>query len=242
MKKKVLTAALALLMIALAVGGSLAFFTAEDEATNTFTLGSVSIEIWENGEATNSDRVIFDKPMIPVVNEQKITTDPGYVPKAVKVESTGENAAYIRVHLAVPTALVEYLELRMNPDDSGWDYIGTSDTKLVDGVAYTVKTYDYKEAVAPKAFTPELLLGAYLRSEVDTKDNPATPAEDLEFCKPDGDGYAFSGFVAHRKTASGYSSNTVCILVAAEAMQDRGFTDATTALNTGFGENTNPWQ
>jgi len=83
----------------------------------------------------------------------------------------------------------------------------------------------------------------YLASDVDIKDNPDTVSADLEFCKSNGDGtYIFSGFVAHHKTATGYSTNTVCVLVAAEGMQDRSFDSATDALNTGFGENTNPWQ
>ena len=47
-KKKILVLALSIAMVAiLAVGGSLAYFTDKDEATNTFTVGNVKIELIE---------------------------------------------------------------------------------------------------------------------------------------------------------------------------------------------------
>lgn len=247
MKKKVLTIALAVALIAIVVGGSLAYFTAEDKATNTFTVGSVLIDIWENGKPTDTDTLVFEKPLVPVVDMNNVATDDGYAAKVVKVENTGKSAAYIRTHIAVPTALIGYLELQVDLANSGWTYLGNmsgSSVATVDGVEYTVFTYDYQQAVAGGAFTTELLKGAYLRSEVDVKDNPATASADLEFCKSNGDGtYTFSGFVAHQKVTEGYASNTVSILVASEAIQTQGFENgATAALNSGFGANTNPWQ
>ena len=203
MKKKVLTVALVGVMLTLLVGGTLAFFTAENETTNTFTVGSVEIEIYENGKETDEDTVSFGR-LIPVVNEDP-GADANYIDKVVEVKSTGKNAAYVRVHIAIPTSLVGYLETDINTD--GWVLTGTTEAK-VRGVAYTVHTYDWQKKVEPGMFTGELLRGVYLASDVDTKDNPATPAGDLEFCKANGDGtYRFSGFVAHSKTASGYSTN-----------------------------------
>ena len=47
-KKKILVLALTIAMVAiLAVGGSLAYFTSEDKAENTFTAGGVEIELIE---------------------------------------------------------------------------------------------------------------------------------------------------------------------------------------------------
>lgn len=243
MKKKVLAIALAVALLAIMVSGSLAYFTAEDKVTNTFTIGSVMIEIWENEEPTDTDVVEFEDPMLPVVDMDDLTNDPGYFAKVVKVENTGENAAFIRAHIAVPTALVGYLDL--NISETGWSNVGTT-TANVDGVDYTVYTYDHEAAVDPEAFTAELLQGAYLNPQVDLKDNPDTASADLEFCKPNGDGtytYTFSGFVAHNKVDGGYTSNTLCILVASEAIQAQGFEagGATAALNAGFGAGTNPW-
>ena len=240
MKKKLLSAALILALIAIMVSGTLAYFTASDKVTNTFTLGSVLIDIWENDEITDEDHVIFEKPLVPVVDDQDLANDPGYAKKEVKVQNTGNNAAYIRTHIAIPTALVEYLKLDLNT--TGWTEQPSS-TATVEDVAYTVYTYDYDEAVDPDAFTELLLKGAYLASDVDIKNNPATDSADLEFCKPDGNnGYTFSGFVAHKKVTDGYTSNTVCILVASQAIQAQGFESvgATEALNSGFPAN--PWQ
>ena len=81
----------------------------------------------------------------------------------------------------------------------------------------------------------------YLDSSVDIKDNPTTATGDLEFCKPNGNGYTFSGFTAHEKVDGGYKTNTISVLVAAQAIQAQGFSNATTALNTGFPVGTNPW-
>ena len=241
MKKKVLALALVVALVAIVVGTSLAYFTAEDEVTNTFTIGSVMIDIIENGKATDSDQVVFDNPMMPVVNTQDVTQDPGYAAKVVEVKNTGLNAAYIRVHIAQPKALLGYLELDL--DLNGWDRVFHTYVTL-ENQEYIVVTYDYLTAVDPDEFTTELLRGAYLVSEVDIKDNPDTPSADLEFCKPEGTGYKFSGYVAHYKVDGGYTSNTLNILVASQAIQAQGFENgtATDALNAGFGANTNPWQ
>lgn len=240
MKKKLLAVALAVALIAIMVSGTLAYFTAEDEVTNTFTIGSVDIEIFENDKETASTVVSFTKPLLPIVNTDDPTADSGYAAKTVKVKSTGLNDAYIRLHIAFPSALLDYLQL--DADATGWgNFVQTEAT--VEGVEYTVMSFDYQAIVKPGEFTAELLKGVYLKSEVDIKDNPATASADLEFCKPDGNGgYTFSGFVAHQKTDTGYTSNTVNILVYSQAIQAQGFSDATTALNSGFGVNTNPWK
>ena len=240
MKKKVLTVALALALIAIMVTGTLAYFTDNDEVNNTFTVGSVLIEIFENNEETTSDTIKFEKPLTPVVNSDP-SKDESYIHKAVKVKNTGLNAAYIRTHLAIPTALVNYLILDV--DTTGdWKQVAVSNATK-DGVAYTVYTYDYNNKVDPSIYTPDLLKGVYLANTVDIKDNPDTPAADLEFCKPNGDGtYTFSGFVAHNKVTDGYTTATINVLVASQAIQAQGFeSGATNALDTGFGQGKNPW-
>jgi predicted ribosomally synthesized peptide with SipW-like signal peptide len=241
MKKKVLSIALVIVLLAILVSGSLAYFTAEDQVTNTITIGSVLIEIWENDEPTDTDVMEFDEPLVPVVDMNDLVNDPGYIPKVVKVENTGANAAYIRTHIAVPATLVDYLELKVNT--AGWDVVGFT-SATVDNVDYLVVTYDYQTAVNPGNFTGELLQGAYLLGTTDLRDNPDTPEGDLEFCRRDSNGeYIFSGFVAHKAVNGGYASQTVSILVASQAIQYQGFENstATEALNTGFGANTNPW-
>lgn len=236
MKKKVLAIALAVALIAIMVSGTLAYFTDNDEVSNTFTVGSVRIEIYENGEATEQTVRPMGK-LTPVVNETP-SKDDNYIAKVVDVKNTGLNEAYIRVHIAQPVELLGYLELETNT--AGWNKVSTTYATL-GTQEYIVVTYDYQTPVASGEFTSELLKGAYLASNVDLKENTDG---DLEFCKPDGNGgYTFSGFVAHEANGDGtYTSNTVNILVASEAIQSEGFTNATAALDSGFGTNTNPWQ
>lgn len=235
MKKKILSIALVVALIAIMVGGTLAYFSDADEVTNTFTVGSVKIEIFENNEATTSDTIAFTKPLTPVVNSDP-SQDESYIHKAVKVQNTGLNAAYIRTHLAIPTKLVGYLVLDLNTAD-GWSQVGTA---TVTG-DYTVYTYDYASAVESGNFTPDLLKGVYLASDVDLEEDVNG---NLWFVKKTaGEITHRSDFMAHEKTASGYVSTTVNVLVASQAIQAQGFNEgATSALNTGFGTGTNPWQ
>ncbi len=235
MKKKVLTVALVVALIAIMVSGTLAYFTADDEVTNTFTIGSVLIEIFENDKATTSDTMEFTKPLTPVVNPIP-SEDESYIPKAVKVKNTGRNDAYIRTHLAIPTQLVDYLVLDLNTTDI-WTQVGEP-TVAGD---YTVYTFDYAKALAPEAFTSDLLKGVYLASDVDLE---ADANGNLCFVKKvNGVITHRSGFVAHEKTVDGYTSTTVNVLVASQAIQTQGFENgATNALNAGFGEGKNPWQ
>lgn len=234
MKKKVLTIALVVALIAIVVSGSLAYFTDNDEVTNTFTIGSVKIEIYENNEATDSDTISFGK-LTPVVNDVP-SEDKNYFDKVVDVKNIGANDAYIRTHIAIPTALVNYLQLDVSL--TGWSYVGSTNAG-----DYTVYTYDHQNAVAPGAFTAELLQGVYLKSNVDLEENADG---DMVFILRDASGNktATSSFVAHTKNADGsYTSATVNILIASQAIQTEGFTaGATSALNSGFGKNTNPWQ
>ena len=245
MKKKILTLALVIALLAIVVGGSLAYFTAEDEVTNTFTIGSVSIEVYENNLPTADDVNPIDEPLVPVVNMTAPSTDDGYIEKAVKVLNDGLNDAYVRTHIAIPQALVGYLSLDLNLSDEGWKLVNITEnvTNPEDDIVYTVYTYDYQVAVKPNTYTPDVLKGVYLNAIVDIKDNPATDSADLEFCVPGENGsYNFSGFVAHNKVDGGYSTNIVNILVASQAIQAQGFTNgATNALNSGFGADTNPW-
>ncbi len=240
MKKKVLAIALTVALIAIMVGGSLAYFTAEDKVENTFTIGSVKIEIYENGEAT-PDAIKPLGKLTPVVKTDP-SEDECYIDKVVDVKNIGANDAYIRTHIALPTALIEYLQLDVTL--AGWQFLGmTTATVGEDNIGYTVFTYDHTAAVAPGAFTAELLQGVYLKSNVDLEEDAS---DNLVFILRDSDGNKThsSGFVAHTKNTGGtYTAAIVNILVASEAIQAQGFENgATNALNSGFGESTNPWQ
>lgn len=235
MKKKILVGAVIVAVLALMVTGSLAYFTAQDTAANVFTIGSVEIEIYENDQPTDTDVITFGT-LTPIVNVADPAADDSYYDKVVEVKNTGSNAAYIRTHIAVPTVLADYLMLDIA--DTGWTQQADS-TATVDGVDYTVFTYDHDAAVSADSFTAELLQGVYLAANVDLEENAEG---NLEFILRDADGNKIggNGFVAHKKNADGsYTSATINVLVASQAIQADGFDAATDALNSGFGSN--PW-
>lgn len=238
MKKKVLTIALVVALLAIMVSGSLAYFTAQDRVTNTFTVGSVKIEIFENGNPTDKDSISFG-PLTPVVNMDNPSGDESYIGKKVEVKNTGLNAAYVRTHIAIPANLVGYLYLDLN--ESGWTR-QTDSTATVEGVEYVVFTYDYNEEVASQTLTSELLKGVYLGSDVDLEEDAVGSLWFVK--KTNGEIVHRSNFLAHQKNSDGtYTSAPVNVLVASQAIQVEGFeSGATAALNAGFGANTNPWQ
>ena len=103
MKKKITALCLCVALLAVAiVGASLAYFTDTDNATNTFTVGNVKIDLIEQqtGEDGLED---FDqnKPLVPGKSN-----DGNAVSKIVTVKNTGANDAWVWVDIKVPTVLV----------------------------------------------------------------------------------------------------------------------------------------
>lgn len=115
-KRKTLLLALAACMIAiLAVGGTLAYFTAEETVTNTFTVGDVQITLTESevtADPTEADPAVtealaygyFDadgadaRTITNAETQEYETLLPGAtVHKDPMVTNTGTNDAYIRV-------------------------------------------------------------------------------------------------------------------------------------------------
>ncbi len=122
MKKKITTFSLIVALLAIAViGGTLAYFTDTDEATNTFTVGKVKIELLEHQRYWADDDVFLeefedDKVLMPINATEGGAQGPKdrwgmplaeiYGDKIIRVKNL-ENDAYIRVYVAVPEALVD---------------------------------------------------------------------------------------------------------------------------------------
>ncbi len=89
-KRKIMLVALSLSLIAiLAVGGTLAYFTDEDEATNTFTVGNVSIDLTEPlWDAAGSEDAPEVYPGEPLAKDPTVTND-GANPCFVRIQVTG---------------------------------------------------------------------------------------------------------------------------------------------------------
>lgn len=140
MKKRMLTAALALCCLAVLATGTLAYFTAEETAQNVITMGSLKMELVELDEK--------DEPWEDVEN-----IVPGMeVTKKAYVENNGTVDFYTRVKITktfVPAQGEELPELntelvRLDINEKYW--------KLDEGDFY----YYYKKPVAPGEKTEPL--------------------------------------------------------------------------------------
>ena len=103
MKKKIIALCLIVALAATAViGGTLAYFTDTKEATNTFTVGGVSIELIEQQTSENG-LVSFEqeKPLVPGKSN-----DGNAQSKIVTVKNTGANDAWVWVDMLIPSALL----------------------------------------------------------------------------------------------------------------------------------------
>ncbi len=112
-KKKVLAAASYVMVAALAVGGTMAYWTANDEELNVMNVGKgVDIELVEQ-QRTGIDGDLVDfqngKEMVPLDSSAQGTKDKwglpaaeNYVDKIVSVENNGTTDAYVKVYVAVP--------------------------------------------------------------------------------------------------------------------------------------------
>ena len=103
MRKKIVALSMAVLMLAVCViGGTLAYFTDTKEATNTFTVGNVKIQLIEQQTSENG-LVEFkqNKALVPG------TSSKNAVSKIVTVKNTGVNDAWVWVELRIPTALLD---------------------------------------------------------------------------------------------------------------------------------------
>lgn len=92
MKKKLglITATVALGAL-LAVGGTLAWFTDTETATNVVTTGNVNVSILENGTTMDDAGIEFPANQVPGASLEKVVT----------VKNTGANPAYVRATINI---------------------------------------------------------------------------------------------------------------------------------------------
>ena len=104
MKKKIVTSCLVVALLTIAIiGGTLAYFTDKDDATNTLTAGNVKIALHEDNKAGAKDAAYQEWLKDQVLMPGNSSTNT--IAKVVTVENTGKSDAYIRVHIAIPSIL-----------------------------------------------------------------------------------------------------------------------------------------
>lgn len=93
MKKKILLLAALVICVAVAASGTLAYFTAEDQAHNVITSGDVDIEI-EEWQRT-------DEGLVPYPKDKPIVAMPGITVSKIATIKNNEAEAYIRAKFEV---------------------------------------------------------------------------------------------------------------------------------------------
>lgn len=246
-KKGILALSLVMALGAtLMVGGSLAWFSDTDEATNTFTVGSVEIVQNEVFDEDNAQ-------LIPVGSNATPEDDPNFIEKKVTVENTGNNPAYVQTFVAVPAALDNYGILHIHDNatgvtGNGWIAVdGDPTTSGIDPVAVSVmldddndsdtaaveyNVYKYRNEnplAAPaggvKSETDAVMLGVYIDEKAD-----------LNVYRDANDEITKAHFVWNGTEIIGYdvANMTLNVYVATQAVQSQGFNSASEALTNAF--------
>ena len=132
MKKKIVAMCATVAIAALAVGGTVAYFADSEKATNTFTVGNVSINLEEYAKI-GGEKVAFSSetalPLLPMTDEQGVVMDSN---KTIDIVNDGTSPAYVRALVAFEV---------IDPDNK---FDKTTHTRVYTGNTYaneTSKTY-----------------------------------------------------------------------------------------------------
>lgn len=256
MKKKLtLVVTCIVLVAAMVIGGTLAYFTDTDNATNTFAVGNVSIDLIEQQRGENG-LVPFEqnKKLYPIVGSAQGEKDEygmpiakNYVDKMVTIKNTGSEKAYIRAYFAIPSALDDGYETF----NAGLNTLHFNfGNKVVNGVVSSTEGAEWIWTHGNKWNYFETTLSGikynvYYADYYQAVDAGATTEQlvqgvylDKTFDIKDGKCYAFGEEVT---LDEGWDWSKVSCPVFAVACQAEGFDNATAAMEAAFGINYNPW-
>ena len=252
MKKKILAFAMVFALAAVAVvGGSLAYFTDEDETENTFAVGNVNISMIEQQRnEQNPDMLspyVDGSTLIPVVENEKespvITNGDNdetndvalpseanyanYIDKIVRVSNTGKSQAYVRAFIAIPSSIDAFtldggLHLSLGESKS-WEDLIPAGTATINSIKYNVYSRINSEVVESWTTTAPAYSGIYLDKDVDADENG---------------NLIINGNTVGRSTYT--VEGKVVIPVLAQAIQVAGFDTADEAF-AASGLTSNPW-
>lgn len=257
MKKKIMALCLVVALAAVAViGGTMAYFTDNDSADNTFTVGGVDIALIEqqvNKDGTALEDFEQNQVLMPIVGSAQGEKDDfgqpvakNYIDKIVTIKNTGKSDAYIRAYFAIPSALDDGYEtfnaglnvLHFNfgneagastfGDQWNWKHDGKWNyfETTIDGVAYNVYYADYYQPLAAGETTEQFVSGVYLDKSFDMKD---------------GKYYAFGQEIDLSGLISDDGELAVTCPVYAVAVQAAGFDSADAAVTAALGEQYHPF-
>lgn len=257
MKKRIVTIALVVALVAIAAVGTLAYFTDTDKATNTFTVGNVAIKLIEEERDGNGGTKEFTqgKKLYPIVgsaqgekDELGMPTAKNYVDKMVTIQNTGSEKAYIRAYFAIPSALDDGYEtfnagLNVLHFNFGNKVVGSA-ISSTEGVEW-IWTHGSKWNYFETTLSDGIKYNVYYADYYQAVDAGATTEQlvqgvylDKTFDIKDGKCYAFGKEVT---LDDGWDWKHVSCPVFAVACQAEGFDNAADAMDAAFGANYNPW-
>ena len=108
MRKRTLTIAIALVCMLVLIGGSVAYFTTENTATNAVSSSNVKIEL----VLMEMDD---DGEMVPIPDEKTVVPGEG-VMRIASIKNTGSEDAWVRIKMPKP----ENIELWQETDPDKW--------------------------------------------------------------------------------------------------------------------------
>lgn len=256
MKKKILSIALVVAMVAVIAAGSLAYFTDTKSAENTFTSGNVKINLIEQERNGQGDLQAFtqNKKLYPIVGSAQgekdklgMPTAKNYVDKIVTVENTGSEAAYIRAYFAIPSALDD----GEDTFNAGLNVLHFNFGNKVENGAVTStygKEWIWQHDNKWNYFETKIdgiKYNVYYADYATTVAAGETTKQfvqgvylDKTFDIKDDGAYAFGQKLA---LDEGWNWNNVSCPVFAVACQAAGFDSADEAITAAFGANYNPW-
>lgn len=141
-KRKILLLVALLSMVAiLGVGGTLAYFTAEDDVTNTFTVGNVKIKLTEPGwESSGKEDAKDVYPGEPLAKDPYVTNE-------------GNNPCFVRVKVEGLDVLGKSDDLRIHVrTDFVKDALGQDWVLHTDGYYYYTKVLEAGKTTAAPVF------------------------------------------------------------------------------------------
>lgn len=257
--KKVLPIVLAVLLLVTVIGsGTLAYFTDTEDAVNVIASGN--IQILQHELVRNTENGSYTDDLISIAVRQETTpifpapaagyTDTViggisyplrdadascYADKIITVENVGDNDAFVRTFIAVPTGSMRstsplddnWLHWDGNHSDGSWHWgldashqswpAGTDGWHLLDDTVIGDQIYDvyvttYTDVLKVGQTTPPNLLGYYLDGGIDQNSS----------------GYVYGDVSLELEEQPR-------ILIATQAVQVTTFSDPWTALETVFG-------
>ena len=172
MKRRIfITSLAAFLLVFGVIAATLAFFTDQEEAKNTFTVGNIQVAIEEdNGLDPEDPNYKKDDAYRNWLDDQVLMPGDGNsLPKHVRFKNTGSNKSYIRGRLLVPKAIDDLITLQSG-DLSKWTVLPSTPEVTHNGKTYIQYSALFNEVVNPGAYTTELMNAIKMNANVDQDD------------------------------------------------------------------------